>query len=239
MTAFKVAVFVALMLVGGRRVVPWILNQVARTGSRELFTLAVLAIALGIAYGSAHLFDVSFALGAFFAGVVLAETDLSHQAAENSLPLQDAFAVLFFVSVGMLFDPSVVLERPLELLGVLFVIVVGKIARGLRDRARVRLPGAHGADDFREPGADRRVLVHPRRARRRARAAAAGRTRPDPGRRAAVDHAQSVRVRHDRADDALARSSVRALLALARTPQSSVTRRRRRRADSPACAITR
>jgi CPA2 family monovalent cation:H+ antiporter-2 len=125
-TAFKVAVFVALMLVGGRRIVPWILHQVARAGSRELFTLAILAIALGIAYGSAHLFDVSFALGAFFAGVVLAETDLSHQAAENSLPLQDAFAVMFFVSVGMLFDPSVVLERPLELLGVLFIIVVGK-----------------------------------------------------------------------------------------------------------------
>ena len=126
MTTFKVAVFVALMLIGGRRIVPWILHQVARAGSRELFTLAVLAIALGIAYGSAHLFDVSFALGAFFAGVVLAESELSHQAAENSLPLQDAFAVLFFVSVGMLFDPSVVLEHPLELLGVLFVIVVGK-----------------------------------------------------------------------------------------------------------------
>jgi CPA2 family monovalent cation:H+ antiporter-2 len=125
-TTLKVAIFVALMLVGGRRIVPWILHHVARAGSRELFTLAVLAIALGIAYGSALLFDVSFALGAFFAGVVLAETELSHQAAENSLPLQDAFAVLFFVSVGMLFDPSVVLERPLELLGVLFVIVVGK-----------------------------------------------------------------------------------------------------------------
>jgi CPA2 family monovalent cation:H+ antiporter-2 len=126
LTTLKVAVFVALMLVGGKRVVPWILNQVVRTGSRELFTLAVLAIALGIAYGSAALFDVSFALGAFFAGVVLAETDLSHQAAENSLPLQDAFAVLFFVSVGMLFDPSVVIERPDALLGVLFVILVGK-----------------------------------------------------------------------------------------------------------------
>ncbi|HKU16576.1 MAG TPA: YbaL family putative K(+) efflux transporter [Steroidobacteraceae bacterium] len=125
-TALKVAVFVALMLIGGRRIVPWILHQIARAGSRELFTLAVLAIALGIAYGSAYLFDVSFALGAFFAGVVLAETELSHQAAENSLPLQDAFAVMFFVSVGMLFDPSVVLQRPLELLGVLFVIVVGK-----------------------------------------------------------------------------------------------------------------
>src|SRR5688572_261607 len=126
LTTVKVGLFVAVMLVGGRRIVPWVLNQVARTGSRELFTLAVLAIALGIAYGSAHLFDVSFALGAFFAGVVLAETDLSHQAAENSLPLQDAFAVMFFVSVGMLFDPSVVVQRPLELLGVLFVVVVGK-----------------------------------------------------------------------------------------------------------------
>ena len=125
-TTLKVALFVALMLVGGRKAVPWILNQVARTGSRELFTLAVLAIALGIAYGSAHLFDVSFALGAFFAGVVLAETDLSHQAAENSLPLQDAFAVLFFISVGMLFDPSVIIEQPLAVLSVLFVILVGK-----------------------------------------------------------------------------------------------------------------
>jgi len=126
LTTLKVAMFVALMLVGGRRIVPWILAQVARTGSRELFTLAVLAIALGIAYGSAVLFDVSFALGAFFAGVMLAESDLSHQAAENSLPLQDAFAVMFFVSVGMLFDPAVILQRPLELLGVMFAILVGK-----------------------------------------------------------------------------------------------------------------
>jgi CPA2 family monovalent cation:H+ antiporter-2 len=126
LTTLKVAGFVALMLVGGRRIVPWLLNQVARTGSRELFTLAVLAVALGIAYGSAHLFDVSFALGAFFAGVVLAETDLSHQAAENSLPLRDAFAVLFFISVGMLFDPSIIVERPGALLGVMFVILVGR-----------------------------------------------------------------------------------------------------------------
>ncbi|MBB6093289.1 CPA2 family monovalent cation:H+ antiporter-2 [Povalibacter uvarum] len=126
LTAFKVAMFFAFMLVVGRRVVPWLLGQIANTGSRELFTLAVLAIALGIAYGSAALFDVSFALGAFFGGVVLAESELSHQAAENSLPLQDAFAVLFFVSVGMLFDPSVIIERPLDLLGVMFVILVGK-----------------------------------------------------------------------------------------------------------------
>jgi len=126
LTTVKVAMFVALMMVGGRRIVPWLLGQIARTGSRELFTLAVLAIALGIAYGSAVLFDVSFALGAFFAGVMLAESDLSHQAAENSLPLQDAFAVMFFVSVGMLFDPSVIVTQPLALLGVMFVILIGK-----------------------------------------------------------------------------------------------------------------
>jgi monovalent cation:H+ antiporter-2, CPA2 family len=125
-TVGKVAVFIALMLVGGKRLVPWLLAQVARTGSRELFTLAVLAIALGIAFGSAKLFDVSFALGAFFAGVVLSESDLSHQAAADSLPLQDAFAVLFFVSVGMLFDPSIVVREPGALLATLAVIVVGK-----------------------------------------------------------------------------------------------------------------
>ena len=122
----KVSVFLALMLLGGRRVVPWILQQIARTGSRELFTLSVLAIALGIAYGSAYLFDVSFALGAFFAGVLLAESELSKEAGEKSLPLQDAFAVLFFISVGMLFDPSILVREPLAVLAVLFVIVIGK-----------------------------------------------------------------------------------------------------------------
>ncbi|MGH8286577.1 MAG: NAD-binding protein, partial [Steroidobacteraceae bacterium] len=115
-----------LMLVGGTRLVPWLLAQVARTGSRELFTLAVLAIALGIAYGSAELFDVSFALGAFFAGVMLAESDFSHQAAADSLPLQEAFAVLFFVSVGMLFDPSIIAREPLAVAAVLLIIMVGK-----------------------------------------------------------------------------------------------------------------
>jgi monovalent cation:H+ antiporter-2, CPA2 family len=125
-TAAKVAGFVALMLVGGRRLIPWLLGRVAKTGSRELFTLSVLAIALGIAVGVAALFDVSFALGAFFAGVVVSESDFSHEAATSALPLQDAFAVLFFVSVGMLFDPSVLVEHPLRVLAVLFVIVVGK-----------------------------------------------------------------------------------------------------------------
>jgi CPA2 family monovalent cation:H+ antiporter-2 len=125
-TVAKVAAFIALVLVVGTRLVPWLLEQAARTGSRELFTLSVLAAALGIAYGSAELFGVSFALGAFFAGVVLSESDLSHQAAADSLPLRDAFAVLFFVSVGMLFDPMILVEEPLRIMAVLVVIVVVK-----------------------------------------------------------------------------------------------------------------
>ncbi len=125
-TLLKVAAFGALVLTIGPRVMPWLLTQVARTGSRELFTLAVLAISVGIAFGAAELFGVSFALGAFFAGVVLNESELSHKAATNSLPLQDAFAVLFFVSVGMLFDPSVFFEHPWMLVGVLALILVGK-----------------------------------------------------------------------------------------------------------------
>jgi monovalent cation:H+ antiporter-2, CPA2 family len=115
----------------GPRVLPWVLRQVARTGSRELFTLSVLAISVGIAFVSAELFGVSFALGAFFAGVVLSESDLSHKAAANSLPLQDAFAVLFFVSVGMLFDPGVLIRQPLMVLEVLGLILVGKAAIAL------------------------------------------------------------------------------------------------------------
>jgi monovalent cation:H+ antiporter-2, CPA2 family len=125
-TLGKVALFVALALVVGKRFVPWLLMQVTRTGSRELFTLSVLAIALGIAYGSSAAFGVSFALGAFFAGVILSESELSHQAGNDSLPLKDAFAVLFFVSVGMLFDPTVVVREPLAVLAVLAIILVGK-----------------------------------------------------------------------------------------------------------------
>lgn len=125
-TLAKVGAFIALMLVVGRRVIPWILTKVAATGSRELFTLSVLAIAMGIAYGSAILFDVSFALGAFFAGIVLNESELSHDAAEKTLPLRDAFAVLFFVSVGMLFDPLILFKEPLPVLATFLVIVFGK-----------------------------------------------------------------------------------------------------------------
>ena len=125
-TAVKVAAFALILLFFGPKLLPWLLRQVARTGSRELFTLSVLAVALGIAFGAAELFDVSFALGAFFAGVVLNGSDLSHKAAANSLPLQDAFAVLFFVSVGMLFDPAVLWHEPGKVLAVLALVLLGK-----------------------------------------------------------------------------------------------------------------
>ncbi|EIT71723.1 MULTISPECIES: YbaL family putative K(+) efflux transporter [Hydrocarboniphaga] len=125
-TLGKVAAFVAFMLLVGRRVIPALLERAARSGSKELFTLSVLSIALGVAFGSAMLFGVSFALGAFFAGMVLNESELSHDAARDSLPLRDAFAVLFFVSVGMLFDPSILVREPLQVLATCLIIVAGK-----------------------------------------------------------------------------------------------------------------
>ena len=125
-TLAKVAAFIALMLVVGKRLFPKLLWLVARTGSRELFTLCVIAAAISVAYGSAKLFDVSFALGAFFAGMMMRESEFSHRAAEESLPLRDAFSVLFFVSVGMLFDPRVLLDEPLKVLAVVAIIVIGK-----------------------------------------------------------------------------------------------------------------
>ena len=126
LTLGKVVAFVAVMLIVGRRVIPWTLHTIAHTGSRELFRLAVLAIALGVAFGAAKLFGVSLALGAFFAGMIMSESELSHRAAEESLPLRDAFAVLFFVSVGMLFDPMTIVNDPLPLLATLAIIVIGK-----------------------------------------------------------------------------------------------------------------
>jgi len=126
LTLGKVAAFVVFMLVVGRRVIPWVLHYVAHTGSRELFRLAVFAISLGVAFGAALLFDVSFALGAFFAGMILSESELSQRAAAETLPLRDAFAVLFFVSVGMLVDPSILLREPLPLLVTVLIIVLGK-----------------------------------------------------------------------------------------------------------------
>jgi len=127
-TLGKVAAFVAIMLIVGRRVVPWILHYIAHTGSRELFRLAVLSIALGIAFGAAALFGVSFALGAFFAGMILSESELSHQAAQETLPLRDAFAVLFFVSVGMLLDPTILVVQFWPLLATMAIILFGKSA---------------------------------------------------------------------------------------------------------------
>lgn len=126
LTLGKVVAFVVLMLVVGRRLIPWILHYVVHTGSRELFRLAVLAIALGVAFGAAKLFGVSFALGAFFAGMIMSESALSHEAANETLPLRDAFAVLFFVSVGMLVDPKIIVENPLPVFATLFIIVIGK-----------------------------------------------------------------------------------------------------------------
>ena len=126
LTLAKVAAFVAVMLVIGKRVIPWLLHAVAHSGSRELFRLSVLAIALGVAFGASMLFDVSFALGAFFAGMILSESELSQRAAQESLPLRDAFAVIFFVSVGMLVDPMIVLREPLPLLATLLIIILGK-----------------------------------------------------------------------------------------------------------------
>ncbi len=127
-TSAKLVAFGVMMLVVGRKLVPLLLKGVITTGSRELFTLAVLAIALGISVGAAAIFDISFALGAFFAGIIVSESDFSHEAATNALPLQDAFAVLFFVSVGMLFDPSILVERPLQILVVLAIVMIGKTA---------------------------------------------------------------------------------------------------------------
>ena len=127
-TLAKVSAFVAFMLIVGRRVIPWILHWVAHTGSRELFRLSVLAIALSVAFGAAALFGVSFALGAFFAGMILSESALSQRAAAETLPLRDAFAVLFFVSVGMLFNPAIVVQAPWELAATLAIILFGKSA---------------------------------------------------------------------------------------------------------------
>lgn len=141
-TLAKLLLFVVTVLFGGQWFVPWILGHVARTGSRELFTLAVLAVALGLAYGSAMLFGVSFALGAFFAGLVLSESDLSHRAAAQSLPLQDAFAVLFFVSVGMLFDPSILVRQPWHVAAVVAIIIVGKSVITFTTLSAMRYPVA-------------------------------------------------------------------------------------------------
>ena len=130
-TLLQVTAFIAIMLVAGRRVLPWLLWHISRTGSRELFTLSVVAAAIGIAYGAAMLFNVSFALGAFFAGMMMRESEFSHRAAEESLPLRDAFSVLFFVSVGMLFEPGILMAQPVKVLAVVAIIMLGKAVAAL------------------------------------------------------------------------------------------------------------
>jgi CPA2 family monovalent cation:H+ antiporter-2 len=139
-TLLQVAAFIAIMLVAGRRLLPWLLWQISGTGSRELFTLSVVVAAIGIAYGAAQLFSVSFALGAFFAGMVMRESEFSHRAAEESLPLRDAFSVLFFVSVGMLFEPSILMEKPVHVLGVVAIIIFGKSVAALAIVLAFRYP---------------------------------------------------------------------------------------------------
>jgi CPA2 family monovalent cation:H+ antiporter-2 len=155
-TFAKVAAFVAIMLVAGVRVIPWILHRVEATGSRELFILATLATALGVAYGATALFDVSFALGAFLAGVVVNESEFSHRAGEEALPLREAFAVLFFVSVGMLIDPSFLWEEASRLAAVVAIVMVGKalaaiaIVRALGGSLSVGLTVAAGLSQIGE-----------------------------------------------------------------------------------------
>nr|WP_295783016.1 cation:proton antiporter [Rhodoferax sp.] len=139
-TLLQVSAFIALMLIVGRRALPWLLWQVARTGSRELFTLAVIATAIGIAYGASAIFSVSFALGAFFAGSVMRESEFSHRAAQESLPLRDAFSVLFFVSVGMTVDPAILMTQPLRALAVVAIIVFSNFAASLALVLALRYP---------------------------------------------------------------------------------------------------
>ncbi len=146
----KLAAFVTVMLVAGTRVLPWLLAQAVRTGSREMFTLTVMAIALGVAFVSAEVLGLSYALGAFFAGIVINASDHSHRAGRDAQPLQDVFAVLFFVSVGMLFDPAILLEQPLRVLALTAAIVAGKplltylTLRAVRQPARTALEVAIG-----------------------------------------------------------------------------------------------
>lgn len=206
LTLAKVAAFIALMLVVGRRVLPRILWWIARTGSRELFTLCVVSAAVGVAFGAAKLFDVSFALGAFFAGMMLRESEFSHRAASESLPLRDAFAVLFFVSVGMLFEPAVVWTEPLKLLVVVAIILVGKTLAAVALVLLFRYPlntaltvGASLAQIGEFSGLGRGPRTH----------AGAG-PEPGPGRCAALDRRQLRTLRRCRSPAAVGAGPLRA-----------------------------
>ena len=164
-TVVKLAAFVGFMFIVGRRLIPMVLHFTAHTGSRELFRLAVLAIALGVAAGSAYLFGVSLALGAFFAGMILSESELSHRAAQETLPLRDAFAVLFFVAVGMLFNPAVLITDPLAGARDALHHPLRQDRRRLLPRHHLPPAGRHRAHRLRRPRPDRRILLHPRNAR--------------------------------------------------------------------------
>ena len=208
-TLVKVAAFVGLMLLVGRRVIPWILHVIAHTGSRELFRLGVLAIALGVAFGAAKLFGVSFALGAFFAGMVLGESELSQRAGDETLPLRDAFSVLFFVSVGMLFDPLTLLENPLPIIATLFIIVIGKSVAAFLIVLAFRRPVVTAltiSASLAQIGEFSFILAD---ARGQLCAAAGGGPRPDPRRRDPVDLPQSAGVPRHRPADAASRAQPR------------------------------
>jgi CPA2 family monovalent cation:H+ antiporter-2 len=209
LTLAKVVAFVALMLIVGRRVVPWILHTIAHTGSRELFRLAVLAIALGVAFGAAKLFGVSLALGAFFAGMIMSESELSHRAAEESLPLRDAFAVLFFVSVGMLFDPTSLLREPLPILATLFIIVIGKSVAAFFIVIAFRHPVATALTI----SASLAQIAH-------------ASARPHSGGRDFVDRAEPIAVRRHRLGQTVACPSRRSLRHRAARPRGCGRRRR-------------
>lgn len=139
-TLLEITGFVVVMLVVGKRVLPWLLWYVAGTGSRELFTLTVIAVAIGVAFFASSLFHVSFALGAFFAGMIMRESEYSHRAAEDSLPFRDAFAVLFFVAVGMLFDPAILVKQPAQVLSVVAIIILGKSLAAIAIVLALRYP---------------------------------------------------------------------------------------------------
>ncbi len=198
LTFGKVAIFVALMLIVGKRVFPWLLWHVASTNSNELFILSVIAVAIGIAYGSAMLFGVSFALGAFFAGMVMRESELSHRAAQESLPLRDAFSVLFFVSVGMLFDPNVLIDQPLRVIATLAIIIIGKSLAAVLFGACFPLSIKYGAHGFGQPCADRRVFIYSGSTGCLARAPAGRGPEPYRGRSVHLDYTKSAGVPCDR-----------------------------------------
>jgi len=182
--------FVLFMLLVGARLLPWLLERVVATNSRELFTLAVVAAAIGIGFEAAELFGLSFALGAFFAGVVVGESDHSHQAAVELQPLQDAFTALFFVAMGMLFDPSYCRAATAPFAGGGCGYCFGQVCRGVSDRSGVPIPARNDSDRRRQPGSNRGVLLYSRRTRHRTSLTSSRGPEPGRRRRSAFDHTE-------------------------------------------------